>query len=126
MFEEKCDLEDAFRRVFDFIDGCNFPQNSRVWKKADLFTLLVEVYRALIKESKPLEPAKIGKRLRKFYELVDKLGQQAGEIEKEHRKIVEYSTATRQATNARSSRMLRGKMVQDVINGNFAFSKKRD
>ena len=126
VFEEKCYLEAAFQKVFDFIEACNFPQDSRVWKKTDLFTLIVEVYRDLIKENKSLEPTKIGKRLRKFYELVDESGQQAEEIENEHKRIVEYSTATRQATNARSSRILRGKIVRDVINGNFAFGKKRD
>lgn len=126
VFEEKCDLEAAFQRVFDFIEACNFPRDSRVWRKAGLFTLLVEVYRALIKENKPLESAKTGKQLRKFYELVDNLGQQAGPIENEQKRMVEYATATRQGTNNRGSRILRGKIVQDVINGNFAFGKKRD
>ena len=126
VFEEKYDLEAAFQRVFDFIEACNFSRDSRVWRKAGLFTLLVEVYRALIKENKPLEPTKTGKQLRKFYELVDNLGQQVKAIENEHRRIVEYATAASQGTNNRGSRILRGKIVQDVINGNFAFGKKQD
>ena len=127
VFEEKCDLETGFLRVFDFIEACNFPQDSRVWRKTDLFTLLVEVYRVLIKENKPLEPEQIGKRLRKFYELVDTSARKPEEeIEIEHGRIIEYATATRQATTARSSRILRGKIVRDVINGNFAFGKKQD
>ena len=126
VFEEKCDLEAAFQRVFSFIEACNFPRDSRVWRKAGLFTLIVEVYRALIKESRSLDPEKTGKQLRKFYELVDNLGQQVEAIENEHKRIVEYATATRAGTNNRGSRILRGKIVQDVINGNFAFGKKRD
>ena len=127
VFEEKCDLEAAFQKVFDFIEACDFPQGSRVWRKTDLFTLLVEVYRDLIKENKSLEPTKTGKQLRKFYELVDKSARKPEEeIEIEHRRIIEYATATRQATTARGSRILRGKIVRDVINGNFAFGKKQD
>ena len=106
----------------------NFLQDSRAWRKADLFTLLVEVYSALIKENKPLKPAEVGERLRKFYELVDKAGQQAEEIEieTEHRRIMEYYTATRQATNDRMVRVNRGEILQDVINGKFEFGKKQD
>ena len=127
-FEEKDCLEDRFERVFKFIDKCKFSQDSRVWKKADLFTLLVEVYRALIKENKLLEPAEVGERLRKFYELVDRSGQQEKEIEieGEHRRIFEYYTATRQATNDRITRINRGKILQDVIDGKFTFSEKQD
>ena len=125
-FKEKGYLEDGFERVFKFIEKCEFSQDSRVWRKADLFTLLVEVYKALIKENKPLEPTEVGKHLRKFYELVDKAGQQEEEIEQEHRRIVEYYTATRQATNDRMVRINRGEILQDVINGKFEFGKKQD
>ena len=71
-------------------------------------------------------PEKIGKQLRKFYELADNLEQQGDAIENEQRKIVEYATAAREGTNNRGSRILRGKIVRDVINGNFAFGKKQD
>ena len=125
-FEEKGSLESGFQKVFKFIEECRFPQSSRAWKKADLFTLLVEIYRALVKENKPIEPAEVGKRLQAFYESVDNLRQEKAEIETADSRIVEYSTITRQATNDRSSRINRGKILQDVISGKFVFGKKRD
>ena len=126
-FEEKCCLEIGFQRVFKFIEACRFPQNSRVWRKTDLFTLLVETYRVLIKENKPLEPAKVGGHLRKFYKLVEESGQREedSEIEKEDKRIAAYLTTTRQATNDRMTRINRGKILQDVISGKF-FDEKRD
>ena len=126
-FEEKCYLETGFQRVFKFIEACRFPQNSRVWRKTDLFTLLVETYRALSKENKPFEPTKVGEHLRKFYELVEESGQREGdfEIEKEDKRIVEYLTTTRHATNNRTPRINRGKILQDVISGKF-FDEKQD
>ena len=125
-FEEKASLETGFQKVFKFIEKCRFPQRCRAWKKSDLFTLLVEIYRALVKENKPLEPAEVGKRLQEFYELVDHLGQKKAEIETADSRIVEYSTTTQQATNDRSSRINRGNILQDVINGEFVFRKKQD
>ena len=71
--EAKDDLRADLQQVFKFIDECDLPQNSRAWKTTDLFTLLVEVHRALIKANSPLDPANVGKRLRQFYESVDKL-----------------------------------------------------
>ncbi|MDE0423572.1 MAG: DUF262 domain-containing protein [Candidatus Poribacteria bacterium] len=126
-FEEKCRLEIGFQRVFKFIEACGFLQNSRVWRKADLFTLLVEIYRALVKENKPLQPAKVGEQLRQFYELVERLGQRGldSEVEKEDKRIAEYLTTTRQATNDRMTRINRGKILQDVISGKF-FDEKQD
>lgn len=126
-FEEKCCLEIGFQRVFKFIEACKFPQNSRVWRKADLFTLLVEIYRALVKGNKSLESAKVGEQLRKFYQSVEASGQreEASEIEKDDKRITEYLTTTRQATNGRMTRINRGKILQDVINGKF-FGEKQN
>ena len=120
-FEKKEYLRTEFQEVFQFINKCRLYRNSRIRKKADLFTLLVEIYRALIKENKPLEPVEVGGRLLQFYELVDKSVQTEEGIWTEHDRIAEYYNATRQGTNHRANRVNRGKILQNVINGEFVF-----
>ena len=125
-FEYKDDLRAEFQKVFGFIDKCELPKDSRAWGKADLFTLIVEVHRALIKENTLLEPAEVSKRLRQFYESVDKLRLSGEEIEMGNSRLHVYYTATRQATNDRTSRINRGKILIDVILGEFDVGKKQD
>ena len=122
-FEEKNRLAAEFQEVFQFIDKCGLAQNSRVLRqKSNLFTLLVEVHRALSKENEnPLEPKEVGRRLQQFYGLVQKSSQTDDEIREERSRILEYYDATRQGTNQRMNRINRGKILQDVINGKFVF-----
>lgn len=124
-FEERDHLESEFQDVFQFIGECGLTQNSRALRrKSDLFTLLVEIHRALTKNNeKPLEPVEVGKRLRQFYELVDESARTEEVIGIEHSRIVTYYDATRQGTNQRVNRINRGKILQDVINGDFALDK---
>ena len=123
-FEEKERLEKGFSKIFIFINECGLPQNSRAWRKTDLFALLVETYRALIKENKPLDSAEVGERLKKFYMLVDSVRQNEGESGTKDGKVAEYYNTTRRATSDRANRINRGKILQTVINGEFTFGKK--
>ena len=47
--------------------------DSRAWNKADLFTLIVELYWALNKDRIRLTPRATAKKLERFYNQVDKL-----------------------------------------------------
>lgn len=118
-FEKKQRLEAEFEKVFQFIDECGLPEDSRAWRKSDLFTLLIEIHRALFKEEKDIKPVEVGKRLLQFYDLVNKSSQTDEEIGAEHGRISEYYIATIQGTNSRTNRIRRGKIIQDVINGDF-------
>ena len=121
-FEEKQRLETEFEKVFQFIDECGLPGDSRAWRKSDLFTLLVEIYRALFKAKNNIKPVEVGKRLLRFYDLVNKSGQ-TDDLGTEHSRIQEYYIATLQGTNSRTNRINRGKIIKDVINGDFKFDK---
>ena len=123
-FQEKEQLEKGFSKIFMFIGQCRLPQNSRAWRKTDLFALLVEIYRALIKENKPLDPMEVGGRLKEFYMLVDSARQNEGESGQEDSRIAEYYNTTRRATSDRANRISRGKILQAVINGEFTLGKK--
>ena len=123
-FEEKQRLETEFEKVFQFIGECGLPEDSRAWRKSDLFTLLVETHRALFKVGNNFKPIEVGKRLLRFYDLVNKSDKADEEFATEHRKIMEYYNATIQGTNSRTNRIKRGKIIQDVINSDFEFEKK--
>ena len=123
-FEEKQTLESQFETVFKFINECSLPDDCRAWRKSDLFTLLVEIHRALFKAKKNIKPVEVGKRLLLFYDLVNKLARTDEEIGTEHSGIQEYYKAAIQGTQSRSNRIKRGKVIQDVINGDFEFGKK--
>ncbi len=123
-FKEKRRLESQFQKVFQFIDECSLPDDCRAWRKSDLFTLLVEVHRALFKEENNVKPIEVGKRLLRFYDLVNKSTKANEEFATENSRIQEYHKAALQGTQSRSNRIRRGEIIQDVINGDFEFDKK--
>ena len=54
-FPPEKELEKQMLSVFKLIDKLNLEEKSRAFKKTDLFTLLVELHRALFKEKKHLK-----------------------------------------------------------------------
>ena len=118
-FKEKRKLETQLEEVFQFIDECDIHENSRAWKKSDLFTLLVEIHRALFKTEKKFKSEEVGKRLQKFYDLVDRSAHTDEDLGTENDRLQEYYKAALQGTNSRTNRIRRGKIIQDVINGDF-------
>jgi hypothetical protein len=122
--KEKEKLESQFEDVFLFIDECGIHENSRAWKKSDLFSLLIEIHKALFKTEKEIKSAEVGKRLQRFYDLVDKSARPEENLEIENSGLQEYYKAALQGTNSRTNRIKRGEILRDVINGEFEFDKK--
>ena len=122
-FKEKRELETQFEEIFQFIDECDIHENSRAWKKSDLFTLLVEIHRALFKTEKKFKSAEVGERLQRFYDLVDTSARTDEIFGAENGILQEYYKAALQGTNSRTNRIRRGEIIQDVINGDFEFEK---
>ncbi len=120
-FEEKLTLQIEFQKVFQFINKCGLPERSRAWKKSDLFTLLVEIHRALFDKENNIKPIEVGKRLLRFYDLVNKSAKANEVVGTEIDRIQEYYKAAIQGTQSRTNRIRRGEIIQDVINGEFAF-----
>ena len=104
-------------RVFDFINEMDLPSNSRAWKKADLFTLLVEVHRVLFKTKRAAAPHDCAVRLRSFCDLVETAasGNQEGFDERTMQQARSYHLAASQASNDRSSRTTRGDAIKFVL-----------
>lgn len=110
-FPQAKDLETDLQKVFDFISECNFDRRSRIWRKADLFTAIVEIYVALIQDNISLQPIDVVERLGKFFEEVD-----SGSMDQENLSGIYYKSAL-QASNDRLNRVRRGVILGGILRG---------
>jgi hypothetical protein len=106
-------LDGEWSELFAFIEACGFDEKCRCWKRADLFTLLVELHRAIFKKKLKLHPKTIGTLLVSFYDRIDHVdidnpSSQASEL-------YDYYKAALQASNDRSSRNTRGRILESYI-----------
>lgn len=110
-FPQRDELRIEFRSVFDFIDECGFSKKSRVWRKADLFTLIVEMAFLIHYEGESLDALEVVERLSYFYEEVD--SSDLGQTELPGI----YYKATVQASNDRANRLRRGHIISGLLRG---------
>ena len=97
-------------KVFDFIDNCQFEARYRVWKHADIFTLMVEAHRVLAKEGLQLSHATAGEDLKAFYDSVESQPDSDADDD-----VASYRRAALQATNDRFNRIKRGQIIEKVL-----------
>ena len=109
--EEKLNAE--LERVFVFLSDCEFPPRGRFWRKPDLFTVLVETHRLLVRKAVELDPAATRERLIRFYQHVEAMRE---EVEA-HEDVLKYYKASIQATNDRGNRIQRAEVIQKVLTG---------
>jgi len=113
-FSLEYDLDIELNRVIEIINSIKFASRSRVWKKADLLNLFVEIHKAIFKTKLSIDWAIIGNSLIKFYELVD--GMDSLDVD-----IVNYRKTTTAATNDKGSRILRGEIINKIITGQISY-----
>lgn len=114
-YNDEFPLEDEiysrFERVRDLLEECGFSQKVRVWKKADLLSVIIELDRLVNIEGVKIEPHEIVERLEKFY----------GHIEDAHTDDSTvpgiYYKAALQASNDRLNRVRRGMILEGVLRG---------
>jgi len=113
------DLKLGFDSVFKLINACNFSPKCRVWRKADLFTLIIEMYVALVKKDLALDAEKLTHNLLSFYEVVDTMKLESDNAmlpdETEKRLAQIYYRAVSGGTNDRSNRIRRGEIISRLI-----------
>jgi hypothetical protein len=107
-------------RVLEYVDQLGLEEVRRVWNKADLLTLLVEIHRAQIRERLVLDPGDVAARLIEFYREAD----QAQEGTAVRQDAMDYQKATIQASNDRKSRLTRGRIIFSVISGGQAWEEQ--
>ncbi len=110
----ECDvIKERFLCVVDFIRKFSLPSSSRFWKKADFFTAFVEIDYLLNVKKLVLEARSAREALESLYARVDRLGDATaldGQSE-----FALYARAALQATNDRSNRVTRGKIVRELL-----------
>lgn len=111
-FPEREKLDKEISEVFSFIDRLNFNSSSRAFKKADFFTLFVELHRALIKNALAVDAGTLRGLLDDFYARVDRVP--SGDSG-DDREAQEYYSAALQASNDRSSRITRGESIYTLV-----------
>lgn len=116
MFNESLPGKDEifanFEVVLSFIERLNFPPKARIYKKADFFTLFVELYKLLIESKVTLPIPRVRQELENFFSVVDLAG--TG-ISTSDMNAERYYKAALQASNDRSNRIARGEVVNKVL-----------
>ena len=114
-FPQKSQTEEQLGSVLNFIESCDFAEDSRVWKLADLFTLVVEIHKLLFKQTFELTPESVATALNGFYSQVD-----SADISEIDTSSIDEGTISRaavyakyalQGTNDRVSRITRGDIL---------------
>jgi hypothetical protein len=113
-------LSAEIQKAFDFVEQCGLTDKSRAWKKTDLFTLLVEIYSAVVVQGLPLQPAIVGQRLEAFYSRVGELyATKGGSAETDDQKpgaeVFRYLKAATKATNDKYARVDRGEIISKLL-----------
>lgn len=111
-FDESDELYSQAEKIFSFLRHLDLPSDSRSWKKADFFTLFIELHRILIKQGHDLNATDVREALLNFYSHVQQAADGGEEEESDYWK---YYKAALQASNDRGNRILRGKIIGDVL-----------
>ncbi|WP_324014998.1 DUF262 domain-containing protein [Aeromonas hydrophila] len=110
-FNDKDEIKGRLERTLAYVDECGFNPKSRVWKKGDLFTLIIELDQLINIEQRTLSPADTVDRLESFYVQVDQIGLDGDTLHSV------YYKAALQASNDRINRIRRGKIIHNMILG---------
>jgi hypothetical protein len=102
-------------QAFSFVSAMELPADSRAFRKTDLFSLLVEIHRALFKRGVKLEPREASHRLQSFYQEVDAaaVGEKASQL------AYTYYRSTVRAAIDRGNRVRRGEILQSVVDPQY-------
>ena len=116
-FPDEERIKDEIETVLRFITECRFDLKSRVWRKAELFNVLIEAHRGLIKEGLGFRAEDVSAQLTEFYNRVDRAGAGGDDAEE----VTGYYKAAIQATNDRSNRIKRGQIISHVMRKGMTF-----
>ncbi len=104
------DINSRVNSAIKYIENFSFPLESRIWKKADFFTVFIEVDN--IPENERPKPIVARNNLKDFYEKVE-LASTSGQ----NNEANDYYLATVQGTNSKTNRLTRGKVIRKIILG---------
>ena len=120
-FPDQKEIEYKLDWIKEFIGDAGFESKSRVWKKADLFTVFVELERVVFQEGRRLRAVHVKERLDEFFSRVGQADISDADLKDPLHdasvSVATYAKAALQGTNDRGSRIARGKIMREVLRG---------
>jgi hypothetical protein len=108
-FPAEAEILERLQDTFNFLEECAFESKSRAWKKADLFSLLVELDQCLHVNRVPLQPSKVLETLTAFYNAVEN-----SPVNQDQVSSIYYKAAL-QASNDKINRIRRGVVISCLL-----------
>lgn len=113
-FDRADEISTRIRFCFDLITECGFDKKSRIWKKADLLSAIIEIDNLKQKDHRLPDPSEILERLESLY-------QQSSEASTDGKDVASiYYKSSIQATNDKVNRIRRAHIVNGTILGKDA------
>jgi uncharacterized protein with ParB-like and HNH nuclease domain len=114
-YNEKFDAVEEFSKnvnsVCTTIDRLNFPETSRAFKKADFYSIFIEIYKAICQNNKIIDISKTRSKLDAFFSEVEL----ASDNKATDAIASNYYKAALQGSNDRNNRILRGNIIQSLL-----------
>lgn len=108
-FELSDQLWHELQDIMNIINQMGFEKKSRAWKKSDLLTLFVEIHKIKYGLQLDLDWHKAANTIKDFFAKIDDKEMLNNEF------VNQYRRATTSATNDRNSRIIRGKILGDLL-----------
>jgi hypothetical protein len=103
------EIKTRIYNVIEFIDDCGFENNSRIWRKADLFTFMIELDNAINIKKLNLQPSEIVNIIQDFLSGINPKMTEGSLVH------ALYYKAALQATNDKINRLRRGFVVEELL-----------
>ena len=103
------EIDQRVRACFDLITECGFDNRCRIWKKADLFTIIVELDILFRSGHRVPQPSELLDMLNEFYNSIESVGVETTNI------YGIYYKAAIQATNDKVNRLRRAIIIAGIL-----------
>lgn len=100
--------------VLAFISRLNFPPKSRIYKKADFFTLFVELHGLVVRAGVNLNVPLVRRELDLFFQRVEVAASGGLDLDSDA-DADRYYKAALQASNDRGNRIVRGELINKIL-----------
>jgi len=113
-FEQRDEISARYDAAIKCLIDMDLDRSSRAWKKADFYTLFIELDRALHRDAASLDAKALGTALQVFFEKVEN-ARKDPDAPVPDKAVSDYLAATLQSTNDRSARVARASAIRPII-----------
>lgn len=110
-FDEKDEFTLKIDSIFSTIDRLNLPTSSRAFKKADFYSIFIEIHKAIYVHNKVISISDSRENLDNFFDKVESASSGEGTDILANN----YYKAALQGSNDRNNRILRGNAIQSLL-----------